>query len=131
MPLFLASTFTFGDALLAVLEFALLFFWIWIVIAVVADIFRSHDLSGWAKAGWFVLIVILPLFGVLIYLVVRGEKMKMHEIVAARHQDALVRHYVRSAAGSPTDDLVRLEGLRNRGVLTDHEFQRAKEKALS
>jgi hypothetical protein len=131
MPLFLASTFTFGDALLAVLEFALLFFWIWIVIAVVADIFRSHDLSGWAKAGWFVLIVILPLIGVLIYLVVRGEKMKVHEIVAARHRDAVVRHYVRSAGGSPADDLVQLEGLRKRGVLTDDEFQRAKEKALS
>jgi hypothetical protein len=131
MPLFLASTFTFGDALLAVLEFAVLFFWIWILIAVVADLFRSHDLSGWAKAGWFVLIVILPLFGVLIYLIVRGEKMKMHEIMAARHYDARFRHYVQSAAGSPADDLVQLEDLRNRGVLTDDEFQRAKEKALS
>jgi hypothetical protein len=131
MPVFLASTFTFGDALLAVLEFAVLFFWIWTLVAVVADIFRSHDLSGWAKAGWFALIVILPLFGVLIYLIVRGEKMKMHEIIAARHQDALVRHYVRSAAGSPGDDLIQLEDLRRRGVLTDDEFQRAKEKALS
>jgi hypothetical protein len=131
MPVFLASTFTFGDALLAVLEFAVLFFWIWILIAVLADIFRSHDLSGWAKAGWFVLIVILPLFGVLIYLIARGDKMKMHEIITARHHDALVRHYVRSAAGSPADDLVQLEDLRNRGVLTDDEFRRAKEKALS
>jgi Phospholipase_D-nuclease N-terminal len=131
MPVFLASTFTFGDALLAVLEFAILFFWIWILIAVVADIFRSHDLSGWAKAGWFVLIVILPLVGVLIYLIVRGEKMKMHEVIAVRHQDAVVRHYVRSAAGSPGEDLVQLEDLRNRGVLTDDEFQRAKGRALT
>src|ERR1700740_1209723 len=73
-----ASTFTFGDALIAVLEFALLFFWIWILIAVVADIFRSHDLSGWAKASWVGLIVIVPLFGVLIYLVARGAKIKIH-----------------------------------------------------
>ena len=60
------ATYTFGDALLTVLEFALLFIWIWIAIGVIADVFRSHDLSGWAKAAWLLLIVIVPLFGVLI-----------------------------------------------------------------
>src|ERR1700756_4540183 len=108
-----ASTFTFGDALIAVLEFALLFFWIWIVIAVVTDIFRSHDLSGWAKAGWFVLIVMVPLFGVLIYLVARGDKMKIHEVLADGHHYAMFRQYVRSAAGTRPGDLVQLEDLRN------------------
>jgi Short C-terminal domain/Phospholipase_D-nuclease N-terminal len=126
-----ASTFTFGDALIAVLEFALLFFWIWILIAVVADIFRSHDLSGWGKAGWLALIVIVPLFGVLIYLVARGDKMKIHEILADRHHDAVFRQYVRNAAGTPRGVVVQLEDLRDRGVLTDDEFQRAKDRALS
>ena len=62
----LLATYTLGQALLTVLEFALLFLWIWIAVTVVVDVFRSHDLSGWAKAGWLVLIVLLPLLGVLI-----------------------------------------------------------------
>ena len=126
-----ASSFTFGDALLTVLEFALLFFWIWIAISVVLDIFRSHDLSGWGKAAWLLLIVVLPLLGVLIYLIARGHKMSEHAAQAARDQDAMFRHYVRSAASSPADDLSKLEDLRSRGIISNEEFERAKQKALS
>ena len=124
------ATFTFGDALLTVLEIALLFIWIWIAIGVVVDIFRSRDLSGWAKAAWLLLIVILPLIGVLIYLIARGHKMQDHAVRQAQEQDAAFRSYVRSAASSPADDISKLEELRSRGVLTDAEFQRAKEQAL-
>jgi uncharacterized protein (UPF0333 family) len=127
----LASNFTFGDALLAILEFALLFLWIWIAISVIIDIFRSHDLSGWAKAAWLLLIIILPLFGVLIYLIIRGHKMSEHAAQYAQQQDAAVRQYVRTAASSPADDLAKLEDLRSRGVINDEEFERAKAKALS
>jgi uncharacterized membrane protein YcjF (UPF0283 family) len=126
----LASTYTFGDALLTVLEIALLFIWIWAAIAVFADIFRSHDMSGWAKAAWVLLIIILPLLGVLIYLIARGDKMAEHAQRDAQAQDAAFREYVRSAASSPTDDLQKLEDLKNRGVLSDEEFERAKAKAL-
>ena len=129
MPILAA--FTFGEALLTVLEIALLFIWIWIAVGVVVDIFRSHDLSGWAKAAWLVLIVFLPMIGVLVYLIARGHKMSEHAVRHAQEQDAAFRTYVRSAAASPADDLSRLEELRSRGVLTDEEFQRAKEKALA
>lgn len=129
MPLF--ASFTFGDALLTALELALLFIWIWIAIGVVVDIFRSHDLSGWAKAAWLLLIVFLPMIGVLIYLIARGHKMSDHAVRHAQEQDAAFRTYVRSAASSPADDIAKLEDLRSRGVLSDEEFQRAKEKALS
>jgi hypothetical protein len=78
-----------------------------------------------------VLIVIVPLFGVLIYLVARGDKMKIHEIPADRHRYAMFRQYIRSAGGTPPGDLVQLEDLRDRGVLTDDEFRRAKDRALS
>lgn len=125
------ASFTFGDALLTALELALLFIWIWIAIGVVVDIFRSPDLSGWGKAGWLFLIVILPLFGVLIYLIVRGHKMQDHAVRHAQEQDAAFRSYVRSAASSPADDIAKLQQLKESGVLTDEEFQRAKEKALS
>jgi hypothetical protein len=129
MPI--AASFTFGDALLTVLEFALLFLWIWIAIGVIADIFRSHDLSGWAKAGWLLLIVILPLLGVLIYLISRGHKMREHAVSDAKAQDAAFRDYVRTAASTPADDVAKLEDLHNRGVISDEEFERAKAKALA
>jgi hypothetical protein len=124
------ASYTFGDALLTVLEIALLVIWIWIAIGVVVDIFRSHDLSGLAKAAWLLLIVILPLIGVLIYLIARGHKMSEHAVAQAQAQDAAFRDYVRSAATSPADDIAKLEDLKSRGVLSDEEFERAKAKAL-
>jgi hypothetical protein len=126
----LAATYTFGDGLLTVLEIALLFLWIWIAIGVVLDIFRSHDLSGWGKALWLLFIVILPLLGVLIYLIVRGRGMHERTVGTARSQDEAFRQYVRRAAASPADDLAKLADLRDRGVLTEEEFQSAKAKAL-
>ena len=127
----IVASYTFVDALLTGLELALLFLWIWIAIGVVLDIFRSDDLSGWGKAAWLLLIVILPLLGVLIYLIARGRKMQEHAVSHARQQDAIFRSYVRSAAATPADDIAKLEDLRNRGVISDEEFQRAKAKALA
>jgi uncharacterized membrane protein YcjF (UPF0283 family) len=124
------ATFTFGDALLEALEIALLVLWIWIAISVVIDIFRSHDLSGWGKAAWVLLIVILPFLGVLIYLIVRGHKMHEHAADAAKAQDDAFRQYVRSASSTPADDIAKLQDLRSRGVITEEEFQSAKAKAL-
>lgn len=128
--MFTVATFTFGDALLTVLEFALLFMWIWITIGVVLDIFRSRDLSGLAKASWLLLVVIFPLVGVLLYLVVRGHSMHERAVSASHVQEEAFRRYVRDAATSPADELAKLEDLRGRGVLTDEEFQRAKARLL-
>ena len=151
----LFSTYTFGQALLTVLELALLFLWIWIAITVVIDIFRSHDLSGWAKAGWLVLIVLLPLLGVLIYIIARSDKMKAHRVSDERQQEIAAiaelgdlkdrgiltdeefqrakrqRRLSLTAPPSPDDDIAELEGLKDRGLLSEEEFQRAKQKALA
>ena len=105
--------------------------WFWVLITIFIDLFRSHDLSGWAKAGWLLLIVILPMIGVLIYLIARGHKMQDHAVRHAEQQDQAFRSYVRTAASSPADDLAKLDDLRTRGVSTDEEFQRAKAKALA
>jgi Phospholipase_D-nuclease N-terminal/Short C-terminal domain len=127
----MVATYTFGQALLTVLEFALLFMWIWVAISVVTDVFRSKDLSGGAKAAWVLLIVIVPLFGVLVYLIARGDKMREHELVDQRDEETAARSYIRSAAATPADDITELEHLKDRGIIDEAEFRRAKEKALA
>jgi Short C-terminal domain/Phospholipase_D-nuclease N-terminal len=131
MPL---ATFTFGDALLSILELALLFLWIWIAVGVVFDIFRSHDLSNWAKALWMLFIFVLPLFGVLGYLLVRGHTMHEHQAQDRAQFDAF-RRYAQGggsgATGGTADELHKLADLRDRGVLTDEELERAKAKLLA
>jgi hypothetical protein len=128
----LLATFTFGDALLTMLEFAFLFLWIWIAVGVVFDIFRSHDLSNAGKALWMLFIIALPFVGVLGYLIVRGHTMHEHQA-----QDSLARHEAFQkvmqgvARGGPASDLATLADLKDRGVLTDDEFQRAKTKVLA
>ena len=126
-----ASTFTFGDGLLTVLELAFLFLWIWIAIGVVFDIFRSHDLSNWAKALWMLFIFVFPLIGVLGYLIVRGHTLHEHQDQDRAQYEAF-RQFTRGPKSSGTaDDLHKLADLKERGVLTDEEFERAKAKVLS
>jgi len=151
----LLATYTFGQALLTVLEFALLILWIWLAVTVVIDVFRSQDLSGWAKAGWLALVVLIPLLGVLIYVIARGDKMKAHEVSGERLQERafiadvedlgdrgiLTDDQVKRASSksqpitaatpSPDDDVAELEVLRDRGILSDEEFTRAKKRALA
>src|ERR1700722_12474369 len=129
MPL-AASTYTFGDGLLMALEIAFLFLWIWIAIGVVFDIFRSRDLSNWAKALWVLFIFVFPLIGVLGYLIVRGHTLHEHE-AQDRAQYQAFRQFTRgpNSSGS-SDDLHTLADLRDRGVLTDEDFERAKAEGL-
>jgi hypothetical protein len=129
MPL-AASTYTFGDGLLTVLWLAFLFLWIWIAIGVVFDIFRSQDLSNWAKAIWVLFIFVFPLIGVLGYLIVRGHTMHEHQAQGRSQYEAFRRFTQGPNAGGTADDLHRLADLRDRGVLTDEEFDRAKAKVL-
>lgn len=130
-----AAQFGTGQVFLSILWFFLFFIWIWLLIVVFSDIFRSDDLGGWAKALWTIFVVIVPYLGVLVYLIARGGKMHEHAAAAARQQDASARAYIQSVAGSSSggaaDELGRLADLRDRGVITDAEFQQAKAKALS
>jgi hypothetical protein len=107
--------------------------WFWILITVFIDLFRSHDLSGWAKALWFIFILFIPLIGVLVYLIARGGKMHEHQVRDARQQEAQFRRYVQETAGSqnPADQLAKLADLRDRGVITAAEFDREKAKILA
>ena len=108
----------------------LLFFgfvvWIWLLIVVFGDIFRSHDIGGFAKALWVLLVIFLPLIGVLIYLIARGGKMQERAAGDTRQQQQEFDTYVRDVAGSGTssaDELAKLAQLRDQGVITEEEFQ--------
>ena len=116
-----------------ILEIFLWVLWIWIVIWIFIDIFRSHDLSGWAKALWFLFVLFIPLVGVLVYLIVRGGKMQERAVQQAQQDDQQFRSYVQEAAGSqsPADQLTKLADLRDRGVITAEEFDREKAKILT
>jgi hypothetical protein len=122
-----------------ILEFFLWVIWIWILIMIFIDIFRSHDLSGWAKALWFLFVLFIPLIGVLVYLIVRGGSMHERQVrQAQRDADAFYASYGRHAAGageggggSTADQLAKLADLRDRGVLSPEEFEREKAKLLA
>ena len=116
-----------------ILEIFLWVLWIWILIWIMLDIFRSHDLNGWEKALWFLFVLFIPLIGVLVYLIARGGKMQERAVRDAQRQDEQFRAYVQDAAssGSSADQLTKLADLRDRGVITAEEFDSEKAKILS
>ena len=122
------------DLLLSMFWIFLFILWIWLVISIFIDIFRSDDLSGWGKAGWMLVIIILPLLGVLIYLIARGDSMTKRQINRAQAQQAEFDDYVRSvsgSSGSAADEIGKLRDLRDSGAITDEEFQAQKAKLLA
>jgi ABC-type multidrug transport system fused ATPase/permease subunit len=131
----LASSYSYPllGAFWTILEIFLWVLWIWVLIYVFIDIFRSRDLSGWAKALWFIFVLFIPLIGVLVYLIARGDKMHERAVREAQQQDQEFRQYVQNAAGSQNtaDQLAKLADLRDRGVITPQEFEREKAKVLA
>jgi len=131
----LAADFGSGEVFLSMLWFFLFFIWIWLLIIVFSDIFRSKDLSGWAKALWVIFVIVLPYLGIFVYLIARGHKMSEHAAEAAAAQDAAARQYIQSAVAqdgtSAADELAKLADLRAKGVIDDAEFERLKAKALA
>jgi hypothetical protein len=128
----LASSYPLLDVFWTMLWFFLFFIWIWLLITVFADLFRSHDIGGWGKALWTIFIIFLPLLGVLFYLIFRGQGMRDRSIEQAQQQQQAFRSYVQDAAhsGSSADEIAKLADLRDRGVLTEEEFQRQKAAVL-
>jgi len=123
-----------GQVFWSMLWFFLFVIWIWLLIAIFGDIFRSRDLSGWGKAFWSIFIIVLPYLGVFVYLIARGQKMQEHTLQAAKEQDAAMREYVQNVtrgSASSADEIAKLAELRSSGVISEAEFQQAKAKALS
>jgi hypothetical protein len=131
----LLAEFGTGQVFWSMLWFFMFFIWLWLLISLFGDIFRSADLSGGAKAMWTIFIIILPFLGVLVYLIVRGNSMQERALKQAADQEAQFRGYVQTVAatssGGSADELAKLADLRDKGVISEAEFQTAKAKALA
>jgi hypothetical protein len=115
------------------LWFALFFIWIWLLIVIFGDIFRSHDIGGFAKTLWILFVIVLPFLGILFYLIFRGPSMQERQRQSAARQEEQFRAYVQDAASSsaPADELSKLADLKDQGVITEAEFEAQKAKILS
>ena len=107
--------------------------WLMLLFRVFADIFRSHDLGGFAKTLWIIFVVLVPFLGVFVYLIARGKAMSQRDIDDARANQAAFDDYVRQTAGasSSADELAKLAALRDQGVLSEAEFAAQKSKLLA
>ena len=131
----LASSYPVLDAFLTMLWFFLFIIWIWLLITVFVDIFRSHDIGGGAKALWCIFVIILPFLGVFVYLIARCGKMHERAAAQAAEQQKAFDAYVKQAAGTSgdnvADQLSKLADLKAKGVITDAEFEEQKSKLLA
>ena len=123
-----------GELLWSMLWFFMFIIWFWLLMSVFGDIFRSDDLGGWGKALWIVFIVVFIWLGVLVYFIARGKGMQERSIKAMQAQQAAQREYIQSVAGSSTntsEEIARLADLRDKGAITEAEFQSLKAKAIA
>lgn len=127
----LQATYELGDALLTTLAIFFFVIWIWIVITILMDIFRDHEMSGWAKAVWVLFLIFIPFLTAFIYLIVRGSGMRERAIKeqadAKKHFDEYVRE---TATVSPVDELHKLDQLKQSGGITEEEYNKMKAKII-
>jgi ABC-type transport system involved in cytochrome bd biosynthesis fused ATPase/permease subunit len=131
----LIAEYTFGQGLLTVLSIFFFVIWIWILITILSDLFRDHELSGWWKAVWVLFLVFIPFLTALIYLIARGNGMRDRTIKAQaeakQHFDDYVRQTATTSGGASTaDELSKLAGLKANGTISDAEFEAQKAKLL-
>ena len=122
------ASYSLGDALLTVLEIFLLVIWIWILITIMIDLFRDHELSGWGKAAWVFFLIFVPFLTALIYLIARGKGMRERAIQGTRPTCRRPpTNTSRETAGtSPVDELHKLTDLKEKGAISDEEFDKMK-----
>jgi len=127
-----AADYPFLNILWTMLVFTGLVIWFWLLIRVFADVFRRHDIGGWMKAGWCVLVIVLPLLGVLIYLIAHGQDMGRRDMEDAAMSRAQFDDYVRNVAASesPADEIAKARHLLDEGAITEAEFQTIKTKVV-
>lgn len=125
------ETIGFFDIVWSIFWLFLMIAWFWVMVSVVSDVFRSKDLNGFSKALWIAFVILIPWLGVLAYLFIRGDKMQEHQTAALDQLEAAQKDYIRSVAHvSAADELERLAALKEKGVLTDAEFDAQKAKVL-
>jgi hypothetical protein len=127
------AAFGVGQVVWSILWLTLFVMWLMLLFQVFADIFHSSDLSGLAKAGWALFAIVTPYLGVLVYLIVRGGRMRARSEDVARNEEEAVRRHVQRVATtpSPADELARLAELRDRGVIDADDFALLKSKIIA
>jgi Phospholipase_D-nuclease N-terminal len=126
------AAYSFGDVMWSMFVFFMWILWFWLLFTVFGDLFTRHDISGWAKAGWTVFVIILPFLGVFIYLIAQGKAMGERAAARAQSQKAEMDDYVRSVASSgPTDQIAKGKELLDSGAITQTEYDQLKSKALA
>jgi Phospholipase_D-nuclease N-terminal/Short C-terminal domain len=126
------AAYSFGQVMWSMFVFFMWILWFWLLFTVFGDLFSRHDIGGWAKAGWTVLVIILPFLGVFIYLIAEGKS--MGERAAARSQAAQTEmdDYVRSVASTgPSEQIAKGKELLDSGAITQAEYDQIKSKALA
>ena len=125
------ADFTFGQALLTVLEIFVFAAWLMVLFTIIGDLFRDHALSGWGKAAWVLFLIFVPFLAALIYLVARGEGMRERALEQQQEAQKQMEAYVRHAAGgSAADELAKLARLHDDKKISDQEYERAKAKIV-
>jgi hypothetical protein len=126
------ADFSFGEGLLLIFEIFFFVIWIWILITILSDLFRDHELSGWWKAVWVLFLVFIPFLTALIYLIARGSGMRDRALKAQaeakHHMDTYIQQQAHS---SPADELHKLNDLKEKGAISGEEFDKAKAKLLA
>ncbi len=105
--------------------------WFWLLITVFADVFRRRDLSGWAKTGWVIVVIVLPLLGVFVYLITQGKNMAERKATEQQAVQAQVDEHIKSVAGGPATEIDKARELLNTGAITQSEYEAIKHKALA
>jgi putative oligomerization/nucleic acid binding protein/phospholipase D-like protein len=127
----MAADYPFMDVLWSMIIFFFWVIWIWIVITVLIDVFRRHDIGGLAKAAWVIFVVILPWLGVLVYLIAQHDGMRERSMKQAQAQRQEFDDYVRDAAGGSAGEIAKAKELLDAGAITQQEFEALKAKALA
>ena len=127
----LATDYPFLNILWTMIIFFAWVIFIWVAITVLVDVFRRHDISGWVKAGWVVLVIVLPFLGVLAYLLANHEGMAQRNVKQAEAQKAQFDQYVRETAGGSAAEIAKAKELLDSGAISQAEFDQIKQKALA
>jgi putative oligomerization/nucleic acid binding protein len=127
------ADYTFGDVMWSFLVFFAWVIWFWLLITVFADLFRRHDISGWGKTGWIILVILIPYFGVFIYLIAEHKGMADRNVQQVQQSQTQFDDYVKSVAssGDPTAQIANAKQLLDNGTITQEEFDALKKKALA
>ena len=128
----LLADYSFGQGLLTVLEIFIFVAWIMVLFTVLSDLFRDHDMSGWGKAVWVVVLIFIPFLAVLVYLIARGAGMRDRALKEQAENKKHFDEYVKETAGtSKVDELASLADLHDKGKVTDAEYEQMKAKLLA